>query len=136
MLRARNQGKIREIRALLPSDIAVFGLQDLGLASPEETGATLRENADLKALYAAKASGMVTLATILGWKWKRSKARQECAPRGSRVNPPNDARTASPAIRRRALRTEKEMRVLFAPSLSQLQKGSFGPAKESPRYYP
>jgi XTP/dITP diphosphohydrolase len=61
-----NPGKIREIRALLPRSIEIIGLEDVGLTSPEETGATLRENADLKALSAASASGMVALADDSG----------------------------------------------------------------------
>jgi XTP/dITP diphosphohydrolase len=36
------------------------------LTSPEETGATFRENADLKALYAARSSGIVALADDSG----------------------------------------------------------------------
>ena len=36
------------------------------LSSPEETGATFRANADLKALHAARASGMLTLADDSG----------------------------------------------------------------------
>src|SRR5215210_7026493 len=55
-----------EIRALLPSEIAVVDLHELGLASPEETGTTLRENANLKALHAAQDSGMVALGDDSG----------------------------------------------------------------------
>src|SRR5215212_7695261 len=66
LIASSNPGKVREIRALLPSTIEVIGLQDVGLASPEETGATLRENADLKALYAARASGILALADDSG----------------------------------------------------------------------
>ena len=61
-----NLGKIREIRALLPSNIALLSLEDVGLVPPEETGATLRENADLKALCAARASGMLAIADDSG----------------------------------------------------------------------
>jgi XTP/dITP diphosphohydrolase len=61
-----NPGKMREIRALLPPEIDVVGLHDLGLPSPEETGATFRENADLKALHAARASGILALADDSG----------------------------------------------------------------------
>jgi XTP/dITP diphosphohydrolase len=57
---------MREIRALLPAEIDVVGLHDLGLPSPEETGATFRENADLKALHAARASGILALADDSG----------------------------------------------------------------------
>jgi XTP/dITP diphosphohydrolase len=66
LVASSNPGKVREIRALLPPDFAVVGLDDLGLQSPEETGSTLRENADLKALFAARASGMVALADDSG----------------------------------------------------------------------
>jgi XTP/dITP diphosphohydrolase len=66
LVASSNPGKIREIRALLPQNITVLGLEDLGLTPPEETGATLRENADLKALSAASASGMLTLADDSG----------------------------------------------------------------------
>ena len=38
----------------------------VGSRSPEETGATLRENADLKALHAARASGLLALADDSG----------------------------------------------------------------------
>ncbi len=66
LVASSNPGKIREIRALLPPDVTVVGLHDLGLASPEETGATLRENANLKAVLAAQASGMVALGDDSG----------------------------------------------------------------------
>jgi XTP/dITP diphosphohydrolase len=66
LIASSNPGKVREIRALLPLNIAVIGLGDLGLPSPEETGATLRENADLKALCAARASGILALADDSG----------------------------------------------------------------------
>jgi XTP/dITP diphosphohydrolase len=66
LVASSNPGKIREVRALLPPDIAVVSLRQLGLSSPEETGATLRENADLKARHAAKASGMVALGDDSG----------------------------------------------------------------------
>ena len=61
-----NPGKIQEFRALLPHDLAVVTLRELGLASPPETGITLRENADLKALHAARAAGMVALGDDSG----------------------------------------------------------------------
>ena len=66
LIASSNPGKIREIRALLPPDIAILSLRDFGLPSPEETGATLRQNADLKALQAAKAAGMVALGDDSG----------------------------------------------------------------------
>lgn len=43
-----------------------FTAADLNLPEPEETGATFKENAELKALAAAKASGKVALADDSG----------------------------------------------------------------------
>jgi XTP/dITP diphosphohydrolase len=66
LVASSNPGKVREIRALIPSDVAVLSLEDVGFPSPEETGATFRENADLKAQYAARASGILALADDSG----------------------------------------------------------------------
>jgi len=52
-----NAGKLREFRALLadlPFDLR--SLQELGVAAPEETGSSCRENALLKARHAAAAA--------------------------------------------------------------------------------
>jgi XTP/dITP diphosphohydrolase len=52
-----NPGKLRELRAFLadlPFDLR--GLADLGISSPEETGATFLANAMLKARHAAAAA--------------------------------------------------------------------------------
>jgi XTP/dITP diphosphohydrolase len=66
LIASSNPGKVREIRALLPGNVVVMTLDELGLVPPEETGATFQDNADLKALSAAKASGMLTLADDSG----------------------------------------------------------------------
>jgi XTP/dITP diphosphohydrolase len=65
-----NAGKAREIRALLQS---IYGAQidlilqsELGIASIEETGATFRENALLKARHAAAVSGLPALGDDSG----------------------------------------------------------------------
>jgi XTP/dITP diphosphohydrolase len=92
LVASSNQGKIREIRALLPADIAVFSLRDLGLASPEETGATLSENADLKALYAAKASGMVALGDDSGLEVEALGGAPGVRSARFAGEPPDDAR--------------------------------------------
>jgi XTP/dITP diphosphohydrolase len=92
LVASSNQGKIREIRALLPSDITVFSLQDLGLLSPEETGATLRENANLKAIHAAKSSGMVALADDSGLEVKALKGAPGVRSARYSGEPPDDAR--------------------------------------------
>jgi XTP/dITP diphosphohydrolase len=62
-----NPGKLREIRELMnPYGVAVVSAAELGLAEPEETGATFRDNAALKAEAAARASGTLALADDSG----------------------------------------------------------------------
>lgn len=61
-----NPGKAAEFRRLLPADITIVTLRDVGVTLPEETGASFEENARLKALAAAKASGMLTVADDSG----------------------------------------------------------------------
>jgi XTP/dITP diphosphohydrolase len=62
-----NSGKLREIGELLgPFGVEPVGAGALGLAEPEETGATFRDNAALKARAAARASGLVALADDSG----------------------------------------------------------------------
>lgn len=62
-----NPGKLREIGELLgPFGVTPVGAGALGLAEPEETGSTFRDNAALKAQAAARASGMVALADDSG----------------------------------------------------------------------
>jgi XTP/dITP diphosphohydrolase len=64
---SHNPGKVREIAALLaPYKVEVISAGALGLAEPEETGETFIANAELKALAAAKASGLVALADDSG----------------------------------------------------------------------
>lgn len=64
---SHNAGKVREIEALLaPFGIAPVSAAEAGLAEPEETGTTFRENAELKALAAARASGLPALADDSG----------------------------------------------------------------------
>lgn len=64
---SHNEGKVREIRdLLLPLGIETTSARELDLEEPEETGATFRENAELKALTAATASGSPALADDSG----------------------------------------------------------------------
>lgn len=67
VIASHNAGKVREIADLLGGrDIAVVSAADLGLPEPEETGETFTDNAKLKALAAAKASGLPALADDSG----------------------------------------------------------------------
>ena len=62
-----NPGKLREIRELMrPHGIEAVSAAELTLEEPEETGATFRDNAALKAQAAARASGIVALADGFG----------------------------------------------------------------------
>lgn len=64
---SHNAGKVREIAALVaPFGIEAVPAAALALAEPEETGATFAENARIKALAAARASGWPALADDSG----------------------------------------------------------------------
>jgi XTP/dITP diphosphohydrolase len=63
-----NPGKIREITAILDGpSVDLVTLRDLPpMAEPEETGETFAENARLKALYYARATGLPSVADDSG----------------------------------------------------------------------
>ena len=66
-LATHNEGKLVEIAALVaPWGIAAEGAAALGVPEPEETGATFEENAVLKALAVARATGLPALADDSG----------------------------------------------------------------------
>ena len=66
VLASHNAGKLSELRALLPAGYEVVSAADLALPEPAETGGTFRENAAIKALAAARASGLPALADDSG----------------------------------------------------------------------
>src|SRR3954467_11065175 len=67
VIASHNQGKVREIRALLePFGIEPVSAAELDLPEPEETGVTFVANAELKALQAADLSGLPALADDSG----------------------------------------------------------------------
>jgi XTP/dITP diphosphohydrolase len=67
VIATHNPGKRAEIAALLaPFKVEVIGAAELGLPEPEETGATFEANAALKALAAASASALPSLADDSG----------------------------------------------------------------------
>jgi XTP/dITP diphosphohydrolase len=64
---SHNEGKVREIKALLgPHGIVAVSAGALGLPEPEETGASFAANARIKALASAKGSGHAALADDSG----------------------------------------------------------------------
>jgi XTP/dITP diphosphohydrolase len=68
VLASQNPGKVREMRELLAKlPLRVLGLCDLGVEeSPEETGASFRENALLKGRYYAARTGRLVVADDSG----------------------------------------------------------------------
>jgi XTP/dITP diphosphohydrolase len=67
VIASHNEGKVREIADLLaPFGIEAVSASNLGLPEPEETGASFAENARLKAMAAARASGLPALADDSG----------------------------------------------------------------------
>jgi XTP/dITP diphosphohydrolase len=64
---SHNAGKVREIRELVaPHGLAVVSAGELALPEPEETGATFAANAELKAVAAARGSGLPALSDDSG----------------------------------------------------------------------
>lgn len=64
---SHNQGKVREINDLIrPFGVEAVSAGELGLPVPEETGQTFADNAILKAVAAAKASGLMALSDDSG----------------------------------------------------------------------
>ena len=67
MVASHNAGKVREIKDLLaPFGIEAISAADLDLAEPEETETSFAGNARLKALAAARASGLPALSDDSG----------------------------------------------------------------------
>lgn len=68
VLASHNKGKLVEFRALLaPTSIEIVSAAELGLAEPEETADSFEGNAAIKALAAAKATGMPALSDDSGF---------------------------------------------------------------------
>ena len=61
-----NQGKVREIRKLLPKNIELNTPKNLNLASPKENGSTFLENSLIKAKYFSKKTKSICLADDSG----------------------------------------------------------------------
>lgn len=66
LIATNNPGKLREFRALIPVHIASVSLADVNVEMPSEHGSSFREIANRKALFAARESGLVTLADDSG----------------------------------------------------------------------
>lgn len=68
VIATHNPGKLREMRELLaPYRIEAKSAGEMGLAEPAETGKTFAENARIKALAAARATGLAAFADDSGF---------------------------------------------------------------------
>ena len=61
-----NNGKLREIRDLLPKKLEIYSPSDLKIKSPIENGKTFKENSLIKAKYFSKKSKMPCLSDDSG----------------------------------------------------------------------
>ncbi len=67
VIATHNPGKLAEMRELLaPHGVEAVSAGELGLSEPEETGDSFRANARIKAVAAAKASGLPAFADDSG----------------------------------------------------------------------
>ena len=63
---SNNQGKIKEIKDLLPKKIKVYTPKEFKLKSPKETGKSFKDNSIIKAKYYSKKTGKVCIADDSG----------------------------------------------------------------------
>ena len=63
---SNNEGKIKEIRDLLPKTVQILTPKHLNLNSPKETGKTFEENSFIKAKFFSKKTKMICLADDSG----------------------------------------------------------------------
>ena len=63
---SNNQGKIKEIRDLLPKKVQILTPKNFNLKSPNENGKTFEENSFLKAKFYSKKTKMICLADDSG----------------------------------------------------------------------
>ncbi len=66
LIGSNNQGKIKEIRDLIPKNIDVFSPKDFNLKSPKENGKTFEANSLIKAKFFSKKTKMSCLADDSG----------------------------------------------------------------------
>jgi XTP/dITP diphosphohydrolase len=67
VIATHNPGKLSEMRELLePYGVEALSAGELGIGEPEETGASFRDNARIKAAAAAKATGLAAFADDSG----------------------------------------------------------------------
>ncbi len=66
LIGSNNDGKVREIRGLLPKRLKIYTTKQFNLSSPKETGKTFQENSLLKAKYFSIKTGKICIADDSG----------------------------------------------------------------------
>ena len=66
LIGTNNEGKLKEIRALLPKYIKTFSTSNFNLKSPRESGITFEDNSIIKSKYFSKKTNLYCLADDSG----------------------------------------------------------------------
>ena len=66
LIGTHNEGKYKEISALLPKELKRISPSKFGIQPPKETGKTFKENSILKAKYFAFKSGLYSISDDSG----------------------------------------------------------------------
>ena len=66
LIGTNNEGKLREIKNLLPKNIKIHSTSEFNLKSPIENGKTFKENSLIKSKYFSKKTGLICLADDSG----------------------------------------------------------------------
>ena len=66
LIGTNNEGKLREIKNLIPKNIQIFSTLDFKLKSPKENGKTFAQNSIIKSKYFSKKTNLICLADDSG----------------------------------------------------------------------
>ena len=66
LIGTNNNGKLKEIKGLLPKNLEIYSTSDFKIKSPVENGKTFEENSLIKARYFSKKSKMICLSDDSG----------------------------------------------------------------------
>ena len=66
LIGSKNQGKIKEIKDLLPNNLLIYTPKDFNLESPKENGKSFSRNSFIKAKFFSKKTKMICLADDSG----------------------------------------------------------------------
>ena len=66
LIGTNNNGKLKEIKELLPKRIKIYSTKDFKIKSPTENGKTFEDNSNIKSKYYSKKTNLVCLADDSG----------------------------------------------------------------------